>query len=261
MSAAAGAGAVLGLLAALLVPPAAGAGTFAAGPTPPAAPGEGARGREPAQAAWPWVAIGRVNRDGGGFCSGTLIAPDRVLTAAHCLWGRRLGRVLPVRALHFLAGYRGGAFLAHGRVRALRTDPALAFDRDGRPEDPTRDWAVLELERPIDGAGVLRPVPIAPTDLVERAVAEHRPLARAGYRRDRQHALSRSPACRPLGLARGGRLLVHDCAAGQGDSGSPILILTETGWAVLAVHTAAVDHGGRRAGAAVVATPAMAAGR
>ena len=38
---------------------------------------------------WPWSSLGRINvisRDTRGLCTGTLIAPRRVLTAAQCLF-------------------------------------------------------------------------------------------------------------------------------------------------------------------------------
>jgi hypothetical protein len=95
------------------------------------------------QSRYPWSAIGKVTNETGGSCSGVMIATNKVLTAAHCLYNYRGRRFVGAEAVHFLLGYRAGRYTAHARVARYEIGPG--FDPQRYDETYSTDWAVLTL--------------------------------------------------------------------------------------------------------------------
>ena len=114
---------------------------------------------------WPWTAFGRVNRDGAGFCTGAMVAPDLVLTAGHCIYHPRSGKPLAPHRLHFLAGYRRGAFLAHAVAKEIRRPDGYDPVAPSSAGKFASDWALLVLEHPLD----IRPLAVRPLSDAEAA--------------------------------------------------------------------------------------------
>ncbi|WP_342452940.1 trypsin-like serine peptidase [Pararoseomonas indoligenes] len=177
----------------------------------------------------PWSSLGRVQTELGSRCTGTLIGPRTVLTAAHCLVAPRTGQLLRPSSVHFLLGYRQGTWKATARAASFRTGPGF----DPRTRLPRgADWAVLTLDTPIAAA---------PLPLLEEDPAPDQPVMLGGYQQDRPEVLMADTACRALGTAAldGLRLIVHGCAATRGASGAPLLARRpDGGWAVAGVSVA-----------------------
>ena len=178
----------------------------------------------------PWNAIVKVQTNIGGRCTGALIAPAVVLTAAHCIYNRLTHGLLHSVSLHVLLGYERGSFRWHRLI--TRYDVGDGFDAS-KPPPQTADWARIELAEAVPE---VEPLPIA-----QAPPASGMPIMLAGYNQDRAQLLMADSYCHIGSIRRqpGGTLLLHDCSATRGTSGGPLLTHENGRWAVIGINIAA----------------------
>ncbi|MDV7270374.1 trypsin-like serine protease [Thioclava sp. A2] len=160
-----------------------------------------------------WEAVGRLNLGKGSFCTGTLIEPDLVLTAAHCLFDPATGKMFTADQIEFRAGWRNGRAVAYRKVRSAVAHPDYAYQGADRFDRVAWDIALVQLAQPIR-LPQLVPIPLSHAPKAGDQVGV------VSYSHDRAEAPSLQKRCEVI--SRNSGVVLMDCNADFGASGSPV---------------------------------------
>jgi protease YdgD len=192
------------------------------------------------QLSAPWGAIGQINVTGYRRtieCTGSLIASNVVITAAHCIMDSWHQKPFPLDEIHFLAGVRRSKWLGHSTAKCLHFLPDYRYvgRSSNFPNLPLQDLTRRSFLRDIvlivlnDDLNDIAPLDLDQAEVQNSDIS----LVHAAYPADRRYVLTAQFGCHVV--SHNQELWFTDCDARPASSGGPVFIQRKEGLKLAAI--------------------------
>jgi protease YdgD len=167
-------------------------------------------------------------------CTATLVSPDTVLTAAHCVFDVKSSRYYPPKYIQFKpytknndADYIGVKTYTVG----MKGVPKGNFTQD----DLMGDWALITLKQKVDCS-------LNRLSLLAQEKYNNHTLVVAGYPKGSHNQLISDGSCEfALKPTKGKMLRLKNCSLKHGESGAPLMVLIDGKLKVIGTISAGVN--------------------